>query len=763
MKIYFSYLTAILCIFALGASSQSAEHITVLMIVDNSGSMKTNDPDNLRFTGVRLFASLLEQNDALSLIIFSTGSNVLTDGIVDLDSQESGSTLIKNLKIPAANGYTNIKAALEDVKELLKDAKLGDGKVIVILLTDGKPEIPSPYPQYEQETLGLARSLNIPIIAIALTSAAQTPFLDQLAVITNGAVIPADNASDLLDHYLQILGQIKDRTVIGGEKNKSNGVLKIEQTLAPYLNSATFIFAKPENTRVRLLGPDGNEVIKDHSTDPRFSLFTLENPVGGAYSFRSQGGGEVQAWAILRSRLRMRIVEPHVLHPLGRELPIIINLFEETSVGNFIKIVGEANFTALVTSPDGSKTSLDRFYDDGTHGDATTDDGNYTRIFPAPKIEGSYLIAVQGWKNAIPVQTETRVKVVKFPEIIVDLPLEMVEVRGNAVELRVHLNNSTTLEQGEIIARVASPSGKVDEIMLSGDRIYAGAFLPLEDGKYLVTFETRDAKFQGVSFNTRVEHKFDATVIPFVNILANEIKTPVSCFSPSNEILLSLSAISSVEESLHFSVPDSGGWQVTPESLKVKQGQQVIQLRLHASDRLGEDAQRVELLIEGSDKLEVQPDALIGVDIQVPGLYSRCRAPINLSVGILLFAVTGVVSIQRVRKSALPSPVSGTLRHWNIGENPARAIEIDLTAFGKESLLIGNGATCDVIIPHADLASEHARIWTEKTPDGVDMILEPIGEVRKGYRQQNVRFVLRHGETFRMGANEFQFLSDSGQ
>jgi len=68
-----------------------------------------------------------------------------------------------------------------------------------------------------------------------------------------------------------------------------------------------------------------------------------------------------------------------------------------------------------------------------------------------------------------------------------------------------------------------------------------------------------------------------------------------------------------------------------------------------------------------------------------------------------------------------------------------------------------------VMIPHANLASEHARIETEKTPEGVEMVLEPIGEVRKGYSLQNVRFTLRHGETFRMGAHEFQFLSDSGE
>ena len=767
MKKYFPFLTIILCVFALGSSpveaSHSADHITVLLLVDNSGSMKTSDPSNLRFTGIRLFASLLDKNDSLGLIIFSTESDVRTDGVVTLDSRDDGPKLFENLPLPAASGFTNIKAALEDAKELLAGAKLSDQKVVIVFLTDGKPEIQIPNPQYEKETLVLARSLNIPIMAIALTSTAQTPFLDQLAGNTNGVVIPADNASDLLNAHLQVLGQIKDRTVIGGNKFKSNSSLEIEQTLAPYLNSVTFIFANLENSKVRLLGPDGEEIKKDHSTDPRFSLFNLENPVGGVYSFRAQGGGEVQAWAILRSRLRVQIVEPLAVHPLGREMPVTVNLLEETSAGNFIKIIGDANFTALLVPPNGGEVSADRFYDDGTHGDITPDDGNYTRIFPAPTIEGTYLITVQGWKNVIPIQVETRVKVMNFPELVVDSPQEKVEVRGLPIELRVHLNNSASFEEGEVIARVTSPSGNVDEIMLSGDGIYAGAFLPLEDGQHRVIFETRDAKFQSVNFDTQVEYTFDATVIPFVNILVNEIKTPVSCFSPSNEILLSFSAISSAEEILYFSVPDADGWQVMPDSLKVKQGQQDIQLRLLAPDRLGEDAQRVDFLIEGRDRLEVRPDAMVSVDVNVPGLYTRCRAPINLSIGILFFAAAGALSIQRIRKAALPSLVKGTMRYWKIGENPTLAVEIDLTAFGKDSLLIGNGAACDVMIPHADLVSEHARVLTEKTPDGVDVVLEPIGEVRKGYSQQNVLFVLRHGETFRMGACEFQFLSDSGQ
>lgn len=765
MKKYFTLLIAILWLFNLGASPikslQSTEHITVLLIVDNSGSMKASDPQGLRFTGVRLFASILDTGDSLGFIIFSTQSEVQTNGIVRLEAKEDGAKSLAGFHAPAADGYTDVKAALEDAKELLKKKELDGEKVVIVLLTDGKPEIQKPYPQYEQETLDLARSLNIPIIAIALTSAARTPFLGQLADATNGIVIPADNSSDLLSTYLQVLGQIKDRTVMGGERFKSSSSLEIEQTLAPYVNSATFVFAKSETAKVHLLGPDGNEIGKDYSGDPRFSLITLANPVGGTYTFRIQGGGEAQAWAILRSRLRVQIVEPAVIHPLDRDLPIIVNLLEETSSGGFVKIIGDANFSALVTAPDGSEISLDRFYDDGTHGDLKADDGNYTRLFPAPKAEGSYLITVQGWKNAIPVQAETRVKVAKFPNLVVDSPSDNTEVRGNAIKLQVHLDIQEFIGQGEVVAQITAPSGEAEEIMLSGNGIYAGEFLPLEDGEYHASFEMRDAMVYGMSYQMNVEHDFNVVVVPFVNIALRETNTPVACFSSSNEILVQLYVLSSGEETLQFSVPKE--WQVVPESLQVEQGQQIIQLKLLAPDGMSKGFQRMDLLIEGRDRLEVQPEALIGLDIQIPGLFARCRTPINLSLGILLFAVISGVSIQRARKAVIPSSVCGTLRHWGIGENPATAIEIDLTAFGKESLLLGCGAACDVMIPHAGLASEHARVVTEKTPEGVEMLLEPISEVKKGYSQQNVHFVLRHGETFRMGTHEFQFLSDSGE
>jgi len=764
LKKYFVSVIAFLCIFMLGAMSVvnavPVKNIAVILIVDNSGSMKTSDPAELRFTGVRLFASMLDPGDSLGLIIFSTQAETLTHGLVTLDAKEQSAALLRELDPPPAHGYTDVKAALENTREMIGSAALNSKKIVIVLLTDGKPEIPNPYPRYEQETLDLARALNAPLIAIALTSAAQTPFLDQLAEVTQGMVVPANDSSDLLGAYLQVLGQIKDRTVVGGKKSMSAPSLEIDQALSPYINSVTFIVAKPEKTDIQLLGSDGREIGRNESTDARVSLFTLEDPVGGVYSFRSQGKGEMQVWGILRSRLRVQVVSPAAVQPLNREMKIVVNLLEETSQGKFTKIIGEANFTALITGPDGKETSLDRFYDDGAHGDLAADDGNYTRTYPKTEQGGTYLISIQGWKGAIPVSAETRIQVLPFPEIVVDAPLGSMEVRGESIELRVHLQSADSLDTLRMTALISSPFGEVQEFEMQGDGSYTANFLPLESGEYHVSFETRDAVYRGVEYQTKAEQSFAVTVIPFVHLAMQEIEMPAACLSKPKNVVVSLMANSSGEGLLRFSA--SNGWEVKTDDVQIKKGEQTIQLTLNPQDELSAGIQQVKLLVGSADRFEIQPQDTLDVEFQVPNIWTRCRTPIRFGEGILALIFMGGVSIRHARKVARPMPVSGTLRHWEIGKNPALAEEIDLTIFGKHTLLIGGGVTCDVMIPHAELASEHARVMAEKIPDGVEMVLEPIGEVRKGYSQQIARFTLRHGELFRMGSHEFQYLSDSG-
>lgn len=737
-----------------------AEHITALLVMDNSGSMKTNDPEDLRFTGIRLFASLMSRGDALGVILFSAQANSLTDGIITLDAPNAGVPHLRGLQFPPAEGYTDLKSALELARDLLERSNQPAGKTVLILLTDGKPELPGHHPQYEQQTLAAARDLNVPIMAIALTSAAQTPFLDRLAYSTGGSVTPAGDASDLLDAYLKVLGQIKDRTVISFEAAGSEGILEIGQSLAPYVNSVTFVGAKSGGNPIVLLGPDNRPMSSDLSPDPRFSLFTLQDPAGGRYTFRSLSGGQVRAWAILQTRLRVEILSPAAIHPQGKAMRLEVNLLEETSAGHFTKIIGEAAFSAHIVNPDGTHSSLDRFFDDGTNGDLTAGDGIFTRLYPDTQLPGGYQVAIQGWKGTIPVQTDKLVQVLPFPEIQVLSPLGPSEVRGAPLEVRVHLTEAETLEQGRLFAVITDPGGGLQEMELLGGEIFSGTFLPLEDGTYHARIELRDGLAYGTDYQTQIGHVFAVSIIPYARVLAGQIHPPLACIPLSNEVRLLLDVTASQAGAIRFSSP---GLDITPDMVNVRKGQQEVRLNfLLPSAGSGGVSFRAEIFMDGLDGLEVQPDAL---EIVIPSatLWTRCAQPLRWGGALLIVALVAGLSIRRAKTGMRPLPVRGTLRHWTVADPSGSAEEVDLTEYGKPALLIGNSTLCDVVIVNAGLDPEHARLLAGQSPQGSDLALEPVGAVIKGYSRLTTRFILKHGDIVSMGSRQFQYLSDSGE
>lgn len=760
--ILFVAIAVIMCLPASVAHASPSETLTVVLILDNSGSMKNNDPQNLRFTGTQIMAGLLDPGDAFGLVLFSTQAQVLTDGLEIVGGTAvTGMSYLRELEASKVDGYTDVKAALQEASALLlSQPSSKNRKVVMVLLTDGKPEISNPYPGYEKETLEIAGALGIPIMAIALTQSSQTPFLDELVQVTNGTMVYAKDSSDLIRAFLQVLGKIKDRTVVEGIMSTSAGTVEIDPALAPYVDSATFIVAKTGTVSVQMLNPDGRQTTINGITTPHFILNTVETPVGGTYAFLPQGRGDMQLWAILRSRLRAQIISPTNVHPAGTDMLITVNLLEETSPGQFTKIIGEANFSALITTPNGDQVSLDRFYDDGTHGDGTANDGNHTRVFTDAHRSGVYQIEVRGWKRAVPVRAESNVQVLPFPGIVVDVPQGNVEVMGGAIELKVHLSGGNPSEFPLMNAIVVFPSGKVMKVEMMPGAYYTAAFMPAESGEYRVEFETRDARHLGVDYLANTQISFQVTVIPVVDVTVNRIDLPSSCSAKPEEVFVTLEVDASREGILRLSAP--GEWKIVPEQIRINSGKQEIHLSLQAVGELRAGSHDLYLNVTGDDDLMILPERHLVLKMDVPGVMDRCRIPIRMGGGILVFAFAGVVVAARLRKAAQPLPVNGTLRHWKIGD-AGMSVDIDLTAFHKNALMIGNESTCEIIISGSGLDPEHALISAKRTVAGVEMNLEPLGEVHKGYTIQMAPFVMKHGETFRMGSREFQYLSDHGE
>lgn len=92
------------------AQETAPGQVAVILILDNSGSMRTSDPDDLRFTAARLFVALLDEGDAAGLIVFSTGSRPLTQGLVVIGHAGQKRDLVRQMSPAPAEGATDVKA-----------------------------------------------------------------------------------------------------------------------------------------------------------------------------------------------------------------------------------------------------------------------------------------------------------------------------------------------------------------------------------------------------------------------------------------------------------------------------------------------------------------------------------------------------------------------------------------------------------------------------------------------------------------------------
>ena len=545
---FLSSIALILCVLpapgSVAARQETPEHLSVIFILDDSGSMEGNDPGNLRYSAVRLCISVLDPGDRVGVIRFSTDSEPLTPGLVELTDADAKRRLAAGLTPPQkADGYTDVKAAFLQAEAFLRAGSGPDSNTVIILLTDGKPEIPEPYSQYEAEAIAAAVQLNAPVFAIALTPGGQSAFLTRLVKSTGGEGALARSAADLLDSYLQILGSLKDRTLAGqgSLQTPAESSISINPALAPYIQSVTFIASKSAETDIQLVDPSGVAVDPTSAAisyamvdDPEFFVATVDQPAGGDWRFELTGGGRAQIRAILHSRLRTRIDLSDPLVEVGQPLHLEVSLWQETPAGAWIKIVGEAGFSALITRPDGSQESLDRFFDDGTHGDYQADDGQFTREYVNVGMPGTYLITVNGIKGMVPVAASTQAEADYFPEIIVDQPIEaQYQIRAEPLALQAHIEQRfSQLFEGGLLARVTAPSGKTSTVALVREQnIFSGDYTPVENGRYQISYEAAQASYRGADYSHQ------ALVEIEIAIIAN-----LKSFNPAWEsILISLS------------------------------------------------------------------------------------------------------------------------------------------------------------------------------------------------------------------------------
>ena len=362
---------ALALMFTPSAGAQGPQNISVVLIIDNSGSMARTDPASLRNTAASQLVDLLEEGDEIGVVLFSDDSTVLVSlrRVTDVASKEA----IKSELTPVApETNTNMRAGLEaGLAELDK----GSNPIrFAIFLTDGELHPPD-WPNSSAEEQEAERSAVFALadsfgerkwrlFPISLASAVEPEFLQKLAENGGGLYLEAPEAGELTLVFQEVFAAIKldvfevlfsDCLGPGEQASVTFPIHQFVTTLSLFVT-----YTSDLQPTVAVAGPDG-ELVTPTGGDIRYDAFSIEGPARGTWTVTITGAGEGESCVSISSTPRT-LVEVMWLRPPsslslapGEPLEVAVRL---TAIGSQLedeRPVEDAAVTVTVVGPSGQQ------------------------------------------------------------------------------------------------------------------------------------------------------------------------------------------------------------------------------------------------------------------------------------------------------------------------------------------------------------------------------------------------------------------------
>jgi len=379
-----------------GDSPQLPGAVDVRIIVDISGSMKQNDPQNLRRPAVRLLARLLPDGATSGVWTFGQYVNMLVPHR-EVNDAWRDMAIAQSDAINSVAMRTNLGAAIETASDgYFTGGILSNTHFIV--LTDGKVDISRNPSANKAEANRILDTLVPPLKqqgarfhAVALSAEADTEFLRRLAADSNGSFHVAENADDLSRAFLDAFNAAvpQEQTPIdddgfmvdagvteytalifwGDSETSANRTLALK---APGAAAAT-LQQHPDNIR--------------WAREPGYDLITVTDPVAGRWILDGQLGQGSRVSVV--SDLRMIVSPIPGTFSIEEPLAIRVRLFD----GN--EPITNADFLSVLT------VNLTLAHEDGRRGtkllseQSPPADGVYRYNIAEMPTAGQYQVVVE--------------------------------------------------------------------------------------------------------------------------------------------------------------------------------------------------------------------------------------------------------------------------------------------------------------------------------------------------------------------------------
>ena len=262
------------------------------LVIDISGSMKKTDPENLRIPASKLLLNLAKDGTQFGVWTFGQYVNMLVPHKeVTPAWREEALSQVELINSVAL--YTNIGEALEKASLNQREPDPEWDRTIV-LLSDGMVDISrsDQVNQAEQarimnELVPRLKKAGFKIHSVALSDDADTQFLRELAVQTNGTFSVAQSADDLMAVFVQASDQVNKPEQVPLEGNRFQIDAAVQEFTA-------LIFRKPGSSPTELFSPDNKPMTVRSKpknvawfSDSRYDLITVKNPQPGQWRVKA--------------------------------------------------------------------------------------------------------------------------------------------------------------------------------------------------------------------------------------------------------------------------------------------------------------------------------------------------------------------------------------------------------------------------------------------------------------------------------------------
>ncbi len=335
MSLIRKYVLPILLLLPVGYTAAQEPVSDVRVVIDVSGSMKQNDPNNLRAPAMRMLVGLMPEDARAGVWTFAKMVNMLVPWREVTDDWRQNA-IEKSSEIHSHGLYTNIELALQKATANQKQAD-PDYRRSMILLSDGfvdlepgKTATQASRQRILDKLVPKLKALQITVHTIALSDNADHELLKALSMATDGWHRQAHTAEDLQRIFLHLFEQSTNRDTVPLVDNQFSIDKSVEEM-------TVLAFRTPGSAATKLQLPDGTTLDQSQQSDSlrwlhenSFDLITIENPASGQWQINAELDPDNRVMVVTDMQLRTSDLPNNVL--VGEQFEFEARLTEKGEV-----------------------------------------------------------------------------------------------------------------------------------------------------------------------------------------------------------------------------------------------------------------------------------------------------------------------------------------------------------------------------------------------------------------------------------------------